>query len=623
MERARALRYVLISVLVLGLQAASPAQPSRASVAGQAEPIPASARFVPDEVVIQYQPRVAEATKASARSRANARQKEQIRSSATEGDLELASLPPGLAVADAVRQLRVHPAVRFVEPNFVYKHDEASDDPYYTGNQLWGMYGDATTPANPFGSQASEAWAAGKVGSADVYVAVTDHGVRLDHPDLQANIWTNPFDPPDGVDNDGNGYVDDVHGWDFAGGNNSVYDPGSEDETDGHGTHVAGTIGAVGGNAQGVAGVTWRVKLIITKYLGDSGGTSANTPKVIDYLIGLKGRHGLNIVASNNSYGGSGYSQAVYDALTRANNAGILFVASAGNDDRDNDENVRYPSSYPHANVIAVAALNKDGNKRSSSNWGATSVDLGAPGGEIMSTVASGSSPYGIKSGTSMAAPHVTGAVALYAAAVPGRSAAQVKQALLENTAPTASLAGLVLTGGRLDVARAIGAASAGPTGTPTLTPTVGATGTFTPTPTRTSTPTPTSTPTATATLATNTVHVADLDGTSIRGEAGRWLAQVTVTVHDSSHQPAPGASVSGTFVQGGKSWPGSCTTASSGTSIGTCPLRPGGLTYFPTGAGKASFTVTGITATGLTYTPAHNHDPDGDSNGTTIEIAK
>jgi subtilisin family serine protease len=255
-KAARAARFLLVPVLLLGVFAGTEADFGGARAAAQPLPIPPDARFVPDEVVIQFHAGTSEAMKAAARGRANGVRKEQIRTSTTDGDLELLSIPPGLAVADAVRQLRGHPAIRFAEPNFIYTHDEASDDPYYTGNQLWGMYGDAITPKNEFGSQAGEAWAAGHTGGAEVYVAVTDHGVRLDHPDLQANIWTNPFDVVDGRDNDGNGYVDDLHGWDFAGGNNSVYDLKTEDEMDGHGTHVAGTIGAVGGNAAGVAGVT-------------------------------------------------------------------------------------------------------------------------------------------------------------------------------------------------------------------------------------------------------------------------------------------------------------------------------------------------------------------------------
>ena len=188
MTAARAARFLLVPALVLSLVAGSPAESSRAGVVSQRDSVPPSARFVPDEVVIQYQARVGEVMKARARSGVNAAHKEQIRTSATEGDLELASIPPGLGVADAVRHLRGQPAVRFAEPNFVYTHDEASDDPYYTGNQLWGMYGDATTPANMFGSQAGEAWTGGQVGSNQVYIAVTDHGVRLDHPELQPNI---------------------------------------------------------------------------------------------------------------------------------------------------------------------------------------------------------------------------------------------------------------------------------------------------------------------------------------------------------------------------------------------------------------------------------------------------
>ena len=493
MNRGRIARLFLVFALGATVIVASAGDPNAAGAQSQAQPFPPGARFVPNQVVIQFRADVDESDKASARARANAAFAKQLRTS-REGDLELSSVPTGIALADAIRNLRGHPSVRFAEPNWIYTHDETSNDPYYTDGSLWGMYGDTSSPANQYGSQSGEAWAAGKVGSNAVYIAVTDHGVNFDHPDLKANVWTNPFDPVNGVDDDGNGYVDDVHGWDFANDDSSVYDLRSEDETNGHGSHVTGTIGALGGNGSGVAGVNWKVTIVVTKYLGDSGGTTANTPRVIDYLIDLKNRHGLNIVASNNSYGGSGYSQAVSDAIGRANTAGILFVASAGNDSRDNDATPRYPSSYPHDNIIAVAALNKDGALRSSSNWGATSVDIGAPGGEVWSTLANG---YGIKSGTSMAAPHVTGATALYASAHPDASAAQIKNAIMTGAAPTASLTGKVLSNGRLDVFSGLGLS--GPAPVPTSTPT--ATATSTPlTATSTPTLTPTSTPTATAT---------------------------------------------------------------------------------------------------------------------------
>jgi subtilisin family serine protease len=615
MHGSRIIRSLLIVGIVLGLLASAAPNSGSASVSAQSDGIPPTARFVDDELVVQFRPGLDDPGKGRLLGPLNAARKGAIRKSARDGDLELVSLPPGFQVAEAVRRLHGHPDVRFAEPNFIYTDDETPNDPYYSSNQLWGMYGDATTPANAYGSQAGEAWAAGKVGSDTVYVAVTDHGVRLDHPDLQANIWTNPFDPPDGIDNDGNGYIDDVNGWDFANGDKSVYDLRTQDETDGHATHVAGTIGAVGGNAQGVAGVNWHVKLIVTKYMNDSGGTSANIPRVLDYLIDLKQRHGLNIVASNNSYGGAGFSQAASDAISRAQAANILFVAAAGNNSRSNDATPQYPASYPQENVLSVAALNKDGTLRSTSNWGATSVDLGAPGGEILSTVASGSPLYAVKSGTSMAAPHVTGAVALYAAAFPGASSAQIKRAILDATAPTASLAGKVVSGGRLDIGKLVGAGATGPTSTPTATPAVTASPTAVGTVTVTTTPVATGsvTPTPTATSGASGNHVGDLNGSSAALKKGQWSAEVLIVIHNANHQLVTGAAVSGTYTWSGGTSSGSCTTDVGGG----CLIRS---TQLPSAQSSVSFSVTQVTPN---YVPSQNHDVNGDSTGTTVVVPK
>ncbi|MFN9348706.1 MAG: S8 family serine peptidase, partial [Planctomycetota bacterium] len=243
----------------------------------------------------------------------------------------------------------------------------------------------------------------------------------------------------------------------------TIYDGGSGDT---HGTHVAGTIGAVGGNGIGVAGVAWNVKMISAIFLGPTGGSITAAIQAIDYLTDLKVNRGVNIVATNNSWGGGGYSSALHAAIIRAANAGILFVAAAGNSALNNDTTANYPSNYstlvgvsgtPAANyeaVIAVAATTSTGGLASFSNFGATQVDIGAPGNSILSTLPGNT--YGVYSGTSMATPHVTGAIAAYAAAKPNASAATIREAILKSAVPTASLAGKTVTGGRLSVLDAI-----------------------------------------------------------------------------------------------------------------------------------------------------------------------
>lgn len=419
----------------------------------------ASAQHVSDEIIVQFHPGVSDQAKANALGRVRATFQEGLVNSQWrtdgKGDLELVKLPPGLAIAAAVRGLELDPSIEFAEPNWIYQHQATSNDPYYTSSPfLWGMYGDATSPANQYGSQAGEAWAAGNTGSGNVYVGIIDEGYMYTHEDLAANAGTTGEIAGNGVDDDGNGYIDDVYGWDFAGNNNTVFDGPNDD----HGTHVAGTIGAFGGNGKGVAGVCWNVKLLNAKFLGNAGGTTANAIKAVDYFTDLKKYHGLNIVASNNSWGGGGFSQGLKDAIDRAGEVNILFVAAAGNNSSNNDNLASYPASYTSANIIAVASITSTGGLSSFSSYGATTVDLGAPGSGIWSTVPKSlrgnkvTSGYASYSGTSMATPHVTGACALYAASHPGATADIIKAAILGSAVSTTSLSGKCITGGRLNV---------------------------------------------------------------------------------------------------------------------------------------------------------------------------
>jgi len=407
------------------------------------------AAHVPGELLVKFRDGTDAATQAAVRRNFGAHKLETVR-----GELQRVRLPAGQDIAAAVRGLSNVAAVEYAEPNWIYTHSATSNDPYYTDGSLWGMYGDATSPANQYGSQAGEAWAAGHTSCGDVWVGIIDEGYMYTHTDLAANAGTNPGEiAGNGIDDDGNGYVDDVYGWDFDGGDNSVFD-GVDDD---HGSHVAGTIGGAGGNGTGVAGVCWNVKLINAKFLGRRGGTTANAIAAVDYMTDLKTRHGLNMVATNNSWGGGGFSQGLQDAIGRAGDAGILFIAAAGNSGDDNDTTASYPSNYPNANIVAVAALVKDGTLASYSQYGATTVDICAPGSAIVSTVPARSkgsvvSAYASYNGTSMATPHVAGAAALYKSTRPGATAADVKAAIMDSAVPTASCNGKVVSNGRLNV---------------------------------------------------------------------------------------------------------------------------------------------------------------------------
>lgn len=419
--------------------------------------------FVPGQLLIKYksankgsrlsqdiltmiQANVVEEIKTSSMELANARK------GGESGDLLL--VDSKLGTMEAIERLRNMPEIEYAEPNWIYQHYATSNDTYFTNNSLWGM----SAGGNQNGSRANEAWAKGNTGSSTVYIGIIDEGYMYTHEDLAGNAGVNPGEiAGNGLDDDGNGYRDDVYGWDFDGNNNSVFDGTGDD----HGTHVAGTIGGVGGNGKGVAGVVWNVKMIGAKFLGNRGGTTANAIKAVDYFTDLKTRHGLKIVATNNSWGGGGFSQALKDAIDRANSAGILFIAAAGNSGTNNDSSPSYPSGYTSPNIIAVASITSSGALSSFSQYGATTVDIGAPGSGIWSTVpaavgkgknATVGSGYASYSGTSMATPHVSGAAALYASINAGAGAAQIKDAILNSGTPTGSLSGKTVTGDRLNV---------------------------------------------------------------------------------------------------------------------------------------------------------------------------
>lgn len=412
------------------------------------------ANYVANEILVKFKKNISDQVKANAFMRINGTVKKRVLTRAMKhsGDLEgFSVVQTPFEVLDMVSKLKKLPEVEYAEPNYIYRHATVPDDIEYTNGNLWGMYGNGTFPINKFGSQAGEAWAVNHLGSINVRVGIIDEGAMYNHEDLVDNLKnTLEFKGVAGVDDDGNGFIDDIYGWDFYNNDNSTFDGVGDD----HGTHVAGTIGAKGRNSVGVAGMCWNIRMVNAKFLGPFGGTTADAVEAVDYITDLKTATGHNFVATNNSWGGGAYSQALYDAINRANAADILFVAAAGNNAANIDAVPFYPASYNLPNVIAVAAINSTGALSTFSNFGPNTVSLGAPGEHILSTfpAAGGGSGYAYMDGTSMAAPHVTGAAALYASTHPGATAAQIKAAILNNTKITGSLLGITVTSGRLNV---------------------------------------------------------------------------------------------------------------------------------------------------------------------------
>ncbi|MBM4090177.1 MAG: choice-of-anchor D domain-containing protein, partial [Planctomycetes bacterium] len=358
-------------------------------------------------------------------------------------DLYNIDLADGMSVLDAVATLGGLASVLYAEPNsYVYAQEGFyPNDPYFP--QLWGLHNTGQSSGTPGADiSAPEAWSV-TTGEPSVIVAVIDSGVDYNHPDLANNIWLNEDEiPGDGIDNDGNGFIDDVRGWNFYSNTNNPMDDHS------HGTHVAGTIGAIGNNGVGVAGVAWNVKIMPLKILGaDNRGTVWDAVKALNYAV-ANGAH-----VSNNSYAGMAHS-SFRDAIIAADEMGHIFVAAAANDGRNIDTNPVYPASYNLPNMITVAGTTNTDGLASWSNYGVNSVHLGAPGVNIYSTLPGVS--YGNKSGTSMAAPHVTGTVALLRTLRPDWTVGQLKTSILNTVDQVGALAVTTLSGGRLNAAAAV-----------------------------------------------------------------------------------------------------------------------------------------------------------------------
>jgi len=369
-------------------------------------------------------------------------------------NFQVITLPEGVSVKSAISFYEKSPFIEFAEPNYIYRAFDFNPDPFF--REQWGL-NNTGQHSGKVGADIDAIFAWGiSEGSRDVVVAVIDTGVDYSHPDLVNNIWKNKGEvgqyisnegqtldrAKDGIDNDGNGFIDDVYGWNFY---KKTNDPKDDH---GHGTHCAGIIGA-SHNGIGIMGVAPNVSIMSLKFLGAAGnGTLEDGILATEYAI-LNGAHILS-----NSWGGDGYSKAMFDVIEQANKKGILYVAAAGNDHSNNDTQPTYPASYPNKNVVSVAASDRHDQAAYFTNWGKTSVHLAAPGMSIFSTIKDGQ--YKSYSGTSMACPHVAGAAAVLKSYFPEMSHVQIKERILSTTQRNAYFENLVASGGRLNLFNAL-----------------------------------------------------------------------------------------------------------------------------------------------------------------------
>lgn len=389
-------------------------------------------RYDPFGVLIRFAPGTPENVRAELRTMVGG---EKVREYSLVPGLE--KITTLLGIEDTIRLLGGLDFVRYVEPDYVIRVSEVPNDPDFGLQYAAHNTGQLIGPVEGIEDadmDLKQAWGL-TTGDTSMIVAVIDTGAELTHEDLTPNIWNNITEVPNGVDDDGNGFVDDFNGWDFFDGDNDPTD------TDGHGTSVAGIIGARGDNGRGIAGVMWRCKLMVLRVFGTNGGFTSDAIAALDYASNM------NVHVSNNSWGSFDFSQSLRDTIEALQQIDHIFVAAAGNNDgNDNDTNPFYPASYDLENIISVAATDNRDRLKRFSNIGVNSVDLGAPGWRIQTTKLG--NQYGFFTGTSASAPQVAGLVALARSARPDWSFSKIRRRILRQVRRIDALDGKTATGG-------------------------------------------------------------------------------------------------------------------------------------------------------------------------------